>query len=168
MLAYLIGAAILIILSILQTNVIGAIEIAGATPDIVLIFMVYIANKNGPMVGQVAGFVSGVTQDILSVAPLGFYALTRTMIGMIFGLTRGNVYLDAIVAPILLTLVATIMKGVIFALTGAIFGVSGVASSVWSLRFLTEILYNAALAPLLFGLFGRIRSLEIDWRARNY
>ncbi len=168
MLVYLAGSLLIILVAVIQTNLVGFIEIAGARPDIVLIFTVYLANRNGPMVGQVAGFVSGITQDILSIAPLGFFTLTHTIVGMVFGLTRENVELDPVVAPIVLILVATVMKGLLYTAIAAVFGVAGPVSAVWSLQFLIEIVYNIVLTPFLFGLFGRFKSLQLDWRARAY
>lgn len=168
MLVYLLGSVIIIVISVLQTNVIGAVEIAGARPDIALLFTLYLANRNGPTVGESAGFLSGLTQDILSIAPLGFYALTNTVLGMIYGFTRGNVYLDAFLAPVVMVFVATILKGLMFLAIGGIFGISEPAGTVWSLQFLTEIAYNTLLAPLVFGILGRFRGLELNWRAQNF
>ncbi|MFW6368162.1 MAG: rod shape-determining protein MreD [Spirochaetota bacterium] len=168
MLIYLFGALIIITISVLQTNVVGAIEIAGARPDIALLFTLYLANRNGPTVGESAGFLSGLTQDILSIAPLGFYTLANTVLGLLYGFTRGNVYLDAFLAPVVMVFVATILKGLMFFLIGAVFSISEPLGSVWSLQFLMEIAYNTVLAPLVFGILGRFRSLELNWRARSF
>lgn len=168
MLPYLIGALLIILLSILQTNLLSLIAIAGVRPDLVLIFTVYLANRNGGMVGQGAGFIGGLTHDIFSIAPLGFYTLTKTVVGLIYGFTRDNVYLDAFLAPFLLVLTATVLKGVMFLLIGALFGVSDPSGPVLSTRFLIEIGYNSLLGPVVFGILGRFRGLELDWRAQSF
>ena len=168
MLVYLAGSLLIVLIAVIQTNLVVFIEIAGARPDLALIFTIYLANRNGPMIGQLSGFVSGLAQDILSISPLGFFTLANTILGMLFGLTRGNVDLDPIVAPVVLVLAATMVKGLLFGAISALFGVGGPVSAVWSTQFLIEIAYNVLLTPLLFGLFGRFKSLQLDWRTRAY
>ncbi len=168
MLVYLVGSLFIVLTAVVQTNLLGLIEIAGARPDLALIFTVYLANRNGPMVGQVSGFVSGLTQDMLSIAPLGFFSLTHTVIGLLSGLTRGNVELDPVVAPVVLVLAATVIKGLLYTIIAAVFGVGGPVSAVFSLQFLIEIAFNIVVTPLLFGIFGRFKALQLDWRARTY
>lgn len=166
MLVYLSGALLIVLIATVQSNLLVFVEIGGARPDLALIFTIYLANRNGPMIGQLSGFVSGLTQDILSIAPLGFFTLANTIIGLLFGITRGNVELDPVVAPVVLVLVATIVKGVLFTAISYLFGVGGPVAAVWSLQFLLEIAYNIVLTPVLFGLFRQFKSLQLDWRAR--
>lgn len=168
MIPYLAGLLLISAVAVVQTNLLHAVEILSVRPDLLLILVTFIANKNGPGVGQSAGAVSGVLQDLLSLAPLGFYTLVNTVIGFVYGFSKGNVFLDGIVFPMLIVALATLLKGVMFVLVAFIFGIDGVVSSVFSGTFVIEILYNALLAPLLYAILGRMRWMLLDYRERNF
>jgi len=162
----LISSGLLSLLVLLQTNILRVIAIGGAVPDLALIVLVFLANRNGSMAAQVSGFVAGIVQDLVSLAPLGFHAFVRTLTGYLFGLTRGNIFVDPILVPVLIVLAATILKGVLTALLAAVFGISSAFAGLFSTTFLIELLYNAVLAPFLFGLLGVIKPLRLDTRGR--
>ena len=162
----LVSSGVLSLLVLLQTNVLRIIAIGGAVPDLALIVLVYLANRNGSMAGQLSGFIAGIVQDLVSLAPLGFHAFVRTLTGYLFGLTRGNIFVDPILVPVLIVLAATVLKGILTALIAAVFGVVSAFSGLFSTTFLIEILYNSVLAPFIFGLLSLIRPLQLDTRGR--
>ncbi|MFP4509008.1 MAG: rod shape-determining protein MreD [Spirochaetota bacterium] len=168
MIPYLAGIVLIAAVAVVQTNLLHAVAVLSVRPDVLLILVTFIANKNGPGVGQAAGAVSGLLQDLLSLAPLGFYTLVNTVIGFVYGFSKGNVFLDGVVFPMLLVALATLLKGVLFVLVAFIFGIDGVVSAVFSGGFLIEIAYNAVLAPLLYAILGRMRWLLLDYRERNF
>ena len=163
----LISSGILSALVLLQTNLLRVISIGGAVPDVALIVLVFLANRNGSMPAQVSGFVAGIVQDFVSLAPLGFHALVRTVTGYLFGLSRGNIFIDPILMPVIVILIATLLKGVLSGLLGLIFGISSLFPGLFSTKFLVEILYNSFLAPFIFGILGMIRPLQLVTRGRS-
>ncbi len=162
----LLSSGVLSLLVLLQTNILRVVAIGGAVPDIALITLVYLANKNGSMSAQVSGFAVGIVQDFVSLAPLGFHALVRTITGYLFGLTRGNIFVDPILVPVLIVLAATILKGILTGLVAGIFGIGSAFPGLFSSTFLIEILYNSVLAPFIFGLLSLVRPLVLDTRGR--
>ena len=78
------------------------LEIAGATPDFVLILVVYGAIRAGALGGGVLGFVAGLFRDTLLLVHFGLYALGLTAIGYAVGKMRESLYLDAPAADLLL------------------------------------------------------------------
>ncbi|WP_455381486.1 rod shape-determining protein MreD [Salinispira pacifica] len=162
----LVSSGILSLLVLLQTNILRVIAIGGAVPDVALIVLVFLANRNGSMPAQVSGFVAGIVQDLVSLAPLGFHAVVRTVTGYLFGLTRGNIFVDPILVPVLMVLAATVLKGLMTALIAAVFGLVSVFHGLFSTTFLIELLYNSVLAPFLFGILGLIKPLRLDTRGR--
>ncbi len=159
MIPFLVSTAIAAGLVLLQSNVLHLLAIAGAIPDLALIVLVFVSNKNGPMVGQLTGFASGLVYDFLSLAPLGFHSFARTVIGALYGKSRGNIFVDPILVPMLLVVVATVVKGVLGALLSAVFLLDDVAGRVFSVAFLVEIGLNAFFAPFVFGLLKLIKPL---------
>ncbi len=76
---------ILIVLVIVQKTLIPFISLVGVTPDVLLIFVVLIALREGQIAGTVFGFIVGFMIDIVSGDFLGLSALTKTIAGFTAG-----------------------------------------------------------------------------------
>jgi rod shape-determining protein MreD len=74
-----------LILLLLHISVVPLIAIEGIPPDLMLIFIVYIALKNGQITGSVAGFVTGLLIDLTVDFTLGLSALSKTIAGFVAG-----------------------------------------------------------------------------------
>ena len=144
------------VLAIIETVLLKNIEVLGARPDLSLIYIVFASLQLGSFYGQFPGFMSGLAQDILSLAPLGFHALIKTVISYLAGIFKGKVFLDAILFPLLLVAVATIIKAILAFLIGVIFISSDFAWSIFGINFLVELGMNSFLAPFLYGFFKLI------------
>jgi len=77
-------AAILIALAA-QTTLAGFVFRGGTAIDLVLIVVVYVAIKSGPVTGLLAGTVAGLIQDALSSGILGIGGLAKTIVGFLSG-----------------------------------------------------------------------------------
>ena len=150
--------------AVLQSTVLGFVAIAGVQPDLVVVVLAFVANKNGSMVGQLAGLGAGIVLDLMGLAPLGFYALIYALLGAAFGVTRGKVFVDPIFVPVLFAVVAVIIKGLFAAGIAGVFGVTGVVPRVFSTTYLIELGYTAILAPVFFGLLRLVRPLQPERR----
>lgn len=78
-------AVALILLLVVHTTVIPFISLAGVTPDVLLIFTVVIALREGQIPGTIAGFIIGLMSDIAIGDFLGLGALTKTLAGFTAG-----------------------------------------------------------------------------------
>jgi rod shape-determining protein MreD len=72
---------------LLQTTVVRFLSIGRIVPDILLIWVVYVAVRQGQVAGTVAGFLIGLVIDLLSGSDgmLGLAALTKTVAGFLAG-----------------------------------------------------------------------------------
>jgi rod shape-determining protein MreD len=61
------------------------ISISGVTPDVFLIFVVWLAIKEDRLFGIVAGFILGLYLDFISGDVMGINAFTKTIAGFIAG-----------------------------------------------------------------------------------
>ena len=145
---------------LLQATLLERVAIKGVKPDIVLIILVFVSLRKGSMTGQLSGFISGIIEDLLSLAPLGFHAFSRTLIGFLYGLFEGNIFLDPVFMPLIVVAVATIIKAILSSLVVLLFSISTSGYGSWGLRLFIEVGYNALLSPFLFALLGFIRSLK--------
>jgi rod shape-determining protein MreD len=107
-------AAILIAIAV-QTTLGGYIFRGSSTAiDLVLIVVVYIAIKSGPVTGLLAGTVAGLIQDALSGGILGIYGMAKTVIGFLSGVLGTQFIVTAPLPRFLLVVVATALHAAIF------------------------------------------------------
>ena len=107
-------AAILIAIAV-QTTLGRYIFRDSSTPiDLVLIVVVYVAIKSGPVTGLLAGTVAGLIQDALSSGILGIGGLAKTMVGFLSGLLGTQFIVTAPLPRFLLLVVATVLHAAIF------------------------------------------------------
>ena len=145
---------------LLQSTLLERAAIKGVKPDIVLIILVFVSLRRGSMAGQLSGFISGIIEDLLSLAPLGFHAFSRTLIGFLYGLFQGNIFLDPVFMPFIVVAVATLIKAILSSLVVLLFSISTSGYGGWGVRLFIEVGYNALLSPFLFALLGLIRALK--------
>jgi rod shape-determining protein MreD len=79
--------ALTLLFILLQTTLARYLAIAGLSPDIALIWIVYLALRRGQIAGTVAGFCTGLVLDLLSGSDgmLGLAALAKTAAGFTAG-----------------------------------------------------------------------------------
>ena len=106
-------AAILVALA-LQTTLAGLVIRGTAAVDLVLIVVVYIALKSGPVTGVLAGTVAGLIQDALSNPILGIGGLAKTMVGFLAGLLATQFILNGPLPRFVLIVMATALHAAIF------------------------------------------------------
>ena len=106
-------AAIFVALA-LQTTLAGLVIRGTAALDLVLIVVVYIALKSGPVTGVLAGTVAGLIQDALSNPILGIGGLAKTMVGFLAGLLATQFILNGPLPRFVLIVMATALHAAIF------------------------------------------------------
>jgi rod shape-determining protein MreD len=79
--------ALSLLILLLQTTVVRFLSIQGIVPDIVLLWIVYLAIRRGQVTATVAGFLLGLTLDLISGPDgmVGLAALTKTLSGFLAG-----------------------------------------------------------------------------------
>ena len=117
---------------VLQSNVLSGLMVSGVRPDIVLILVVYFANANGNLAGQLTGVATGLVRDLITLSPLGFHSLVYATVGFLYGGTKDKVFMDPILVPMLMVFVATILKALLGGLLAVVFGIQSVTNSIFS------------------------------------
>jgi rod shape-determining protein MreD len=74
-----------LIIVILQTRVAQLLTLESIAPDLLVIWVVYIALKEGQIVGTVWGFGTGLIFDLVTGNFIGLAALTKTIAGFTAG-----------------------------------------------------------------------------------
>jgi rod shape-determining protein MreD len=106
-------AAIIVALAA-QTTLVGYVFGGRSAIDLVLIVVVYIAIKSGPVTGVLAGTVAGLIQDALASGILGIGGLAKTVVGFLAGVLGTQFIVTAPLPRFVLLLMATALHAGIF------------------------------------------------------
>ncbi len=82
---YFLIAVISVVLIVIQTTVVSLIALEGITPDLLAIWVVYLALRMGQMKGTIIGFAVGLVFDLATGSFIGLSALTKTLCGFTAG-----------------------------------------------------------------------------------
>ena len=82
----------LVLVFSIQTSILGLVSVAGVTPDLALIFVVYCGIHFQRNAGVGAGFLVGLLQDFLSGRLLGVNTLSKSLIGFFFSTLKQKLY----------------------------------------------------------------------------
>lgn len=78
-----------ILIVALQWLLLGRLELWGATPDAVLLYVAWLGLRHGRRSGSVAGFVLGFLMDAI-YGTWGIHMFTKTLVGFLVGLFPAN------------------------------------------------------------------------------
>lgn len=160
MMQYIASSITFAVLVLIQSTILHYISIQGVIPDIPLIALVFLSNRNGKLIGETIGFTGGLFEDFLSLSPLGFHALMKTLLGFFYGFTHGVIFIGAIMMPMLMIGISTIVKALLVSFISSFFQMSLSGYSFFSLKTIIEIGYNVVLAPFVFAFLGLLKFLQ--------
>jgi rod shape-determining protein MreD len=82
---YIRSTLAILVLLLLQTTFIPFLSMGGFLPDVLLIWVVYIAVTRGQLEATITGFAVGLLQDAVTIQFFGLGALTKTLAGFVAG-----------------------------------------------------------------------------------
>ena len=147
----------------LQVGLRGFAEVRGATPNFVLMIVVFLAINGAREPVLIGCFLLGLMQDLFTQQPLGTWAVAYSLVGASVRSTQEIVYPKHPLTHFCLTLLGGILAGVVLTIHGWIYPLihgreSGVGAAGDVIRvYLASALYSAVLAPLFLGVLHRLR-----------
>ena len=154
---YLQYGLITLVFILFQTTVIPFAAISNIVPDVLLVWTVYIAIRLGQIPATIAGFVIGLTIDLVSGHFIGLSALSKTVAGFFAGYFFNENMIDYTLGSYQFLIVvglSSIIHNVIY----FVIFVQGSEIGFWSaiLRFgLFSTIYTLALAVLPVFVYSR-------------
>lgn len=152
----------LLVAMLLETALLSNILFLPAVPDLLLLIVLYLSVYNGSLMGESAGFISGLLLDFLTAAPLGMNCLLRTLLGFIAGLCHTVINVSGILIPCLLALVSTLVKFIVIEFISFFFPTDIITYELVSMEFGAELLLNVVLAPVMFKFLSLFSAFLID------
>jgi len=108
-------ALLIVVIVVLQTTLFSRLRIAGVAPELGLLIAVAIAYREGPVVGAVVGFVTGLAMDCFLATPFGLSALAFALTGYTVGVAQGGILRSSHLAAPLVGGLGSLAGGLIFA-----------------------------------------------------
>lgn len=93
----------------------------GAKPDILLVFLSFIAFRYGSFEGTIYGFLIGIVQDAISSGIFGINALIFLNIGFFVGFFNNRMFSKQVAVGIFIAIVASLIKTIMLFLINAIY-----------------------------------------------
>ena len=146
----------------IQIGMAEYLRVGAARPDLVLLAVIFIAIHAPREAALLGCFGLGIISDLVSLNPLGVYALAYSMVGMFTISTQEYVYKSHPMTNFTLGLVGGFLCGTVVAIHGWI---RGPRASVTDL--LAAALYTALLAPIVLGLLNLTRGAFSFQRRRR-
>lgn len=141
-----------------QTTFASFIRVGDVVPDIPLTVVVLLALRRGPEIGCLAGFASGLLQDVLSGGLVGVQALTKALIGFVLGKIGGHLWVHEPLVQVVGLVALSIVEGVARFLLMQFFHFPGAFGDLMLHVVLPQSLYN--------GVIGAALVLAMAWTER--
>lgn len=139
---------------ILQSTLLKLVAVAQIQPDLILLVLFYVALMEGSYGATIAGFCTGLTQDIYSPQTLGLNALCKSLVGFGLGYCQRGVFVESLVARALILFAAVLAHDILYFVISAWPEVGRGLGLVLRLGLPTA-LYTALLGYAIFYLMKR-------------
>jgi rod shape-determining protein MreD len=140
----------------------GFVEVGGAGPNFVLLVVVFLAINGTRDQSLIGSFVLGLMQDLLTLHPIGTWAVAYALVAVFVFSTQEIVYRDHPLTHFSLALLGGILCGVVLTLHAWLYPMihgNGSTQGGVVAGFFGGALYTAILAPILIGPLQRMKAL---------
>lgn len=144
------------VLAVAETTIVPFARVAGVGPNLILLEVLAVALFRGPLTGGTFGILGGALLDLWRGQALGLFALAGGVTGYLFGLLEPRLFKDNLVVPVAAGFAGTLVFQLLFLLLSTFTGWGYLLWSALGRVVLPEALYNAALAPLMFGVTANL------------
>jgi len=145
------------LLIMIQTKIVNIISLEGITPDLLIIWLVYVAIINGQMTATIWGFTTGIMFDLVTGNFIGLSALSKTVAGFtagyFYGENKATMTLGSYRYVIIVLLISMVHNSIYFAVF-----TRGSEIGIWRAIFqygLASTFYTAAVTLLPMFIFAR-------------
>lgn len=146
---------IFLILYFLQVNFFNWFTIAGISPNLFVILVLFLGLFAGKRVGVPMGIFFGILLDFFASKKIGISAIMLGIVGMTAGILDKNFSKDSKITIILMTILVTAIYEIgVYFLNYAILSIN-IEIVLFAKILLIEVLYNAMLTIILYPLLQK-------------
>jgi rod shape-determining protein MreD len=154
-----------------QVGLRGYVDVKGAEPNLVLLVVIYVAVNAAKEAALLGAFMLGLMQDLLTIQPLGVWAVCYGLVAMFVISTHEVVYREHPLTHFSLALMGGILCAVVLVVHGWIYPLfwgrgmtpSGhnpemvVGRGAGVGKLIVGVFYTAVLAPFVLGVLLRVK-----------
>jgi rod shape-determining protein MreD len=155
------GIVITYALAVIQTTIGSRLAVAGATPDLLLVWTICIGLLSGPRLGMLVGFASGALEGSLLQSLIGPLAISKGLGGFGAGIISTKLFRENWLVPGIAAALLTLVSDALFLALSSTRGGWADAARTIGLR----TIYHALLAPIAFAAVSRARRAIAGARA---
>ena len=165
----IVAAAFLVLAAaVLQSTVMGYLEVFSVRPNILITLAVVIALLRGSVESGIMGVTLGLTMDILMGKVLGWYALLLLMLSIVISLVNEKLYRDKLLVLMSFGFLSTVAVETLYILIIFLFRGYRYIPLIFSTVVLPEAVLNSILILPLFKPVGKVYNiLDTLDRKRN-
>lgn len=136
---------------VLQATWLDFVSVSALKPDLILLIIIVIALREGPILATLLGFSIGLLQDTYAPADFGLNALLKCTAGFAVGHGRSRVVSDNIQVQVALVFFTVLLHDLLYyAITGAISLVQ--VPYFWIRYGIGRAIYTGLLGALAYAL----------------
>lgn len=148
---------VLVTAAIVQTSLLPFLSMSGFRPDLLLLFTIAFALRDGLLTGLRVGFAAGVLTDLLlNESPVGLTALIFVGVAYAVGVARPFLAPDSWTAPVILSVMGTLVGVAGYGLLSAVLAEDPIALGLILQASVVSAVYALLLAPVVDGLVRRL------------
>lgn len=148
---------VLVTAAIVQTSLLPFLSMSGFRPDLLLLFTIAFALRDGLLTGLRVGFAAGVLTDLLlNESPVGLTALIFVGVAYAVGVARPFLAPDSWTAPVILSVMGTLVGVAAYGLLSAVLAEDPIAVGLIVQASVVSAVYALLLAPVVDGLVRRL------------
>ena len=154
-----------------QVGLRGYVDIKGAEPNLVLLVVIFVAVNAAKEAALLGAFMLGLMQDLLTIQPLGVWAVCYGLVAMFVISTHEVVYREHPLTHFSLALMGGILCAMVLLVHGLIYPLiwgRGMTPSAHNPervvtpgagvgKLFAGVLYTAVLAPFVLGVLLRVK-----------
>ena len=125
---------------------------AWATPDFLLLLVVFNAMFRGAVRGGMAGFLIGLAEDLFYGRFIGLNALAKCVVGILCGTLSKSIFKENMWVPVINVMAGSVCSMLLVYVFGHLAGARWYLANIMY-QGLFKILFNICLVPFLYGLF---------------
>jgi len=154
---------LMFVAAVFQSSIVGALQLAGGSADLVLVAVAAVALLRGSIYGACAGFFAGLILDTANLATLGQTSFLLTIAGYWIGRYGETTGRDRSHAPLLSVAVITVLYAIAALALHVVLGEAVNARLVLFDALLPAVLLNLFLTIPVHALTRRILGPR-EWR----
>jgi len=125
-------------------------SVYGAAPQVMLVCVIFMALRYGPLFGEIFGFAAGLVLDTFMLSVFGVNSMVFTVTGFVYGSLSGKINEQKLGVQLLLAFAASCLLAGMLWFTSAVFS----HDRAYGARALMAIpVYTTLLSPVLIILY---------------